>query len=42
MHFHKLTQSLFHTSRALRKWNMEYFGFAQVKIKFLEEELEVL
>lgn len=42
MHCHRLTQSLFHTSRALRKWNKESFGFAQVKIKSLDEGLDSL
>lgn len=40
MESHQLWRSLFNTSKALRKWNKEYFGFANTKIKALEEELD--
>lgn len=42
MHNHRLMQSLNATTKALRKWNREIFGFAQFKIKDLEGELETL
>lgn len=42
MHYHRLSRSLVCTSRALKKWNREIFGFAHIKIKDLEKELETL
>lgn len=39
---HKLNWSLFHTTNALQKWNRELFGFAQLRINLLEEELKLL
>lgn len=36
---HQLKRSLYTTSRALQRWNQDQFGFAQSKIKQLEEEL---
>lgn len=42
MHCHRLNRSLNITTRRLRKWNRECFGFAEVKIYDLEEELQIL
>lgn len=39
MHSHRLNRSLITTSKNLRKWNRESFGFANIKIGELEKEL---
>lgn len=42
MHGHRLNRSLRATTIALQKWNREVFGFANIKVKDLEKELEEL
>lgn len=42
LEWHKLNQSLRHTSKAMRKWNMKVFIYSHVKIIKLEQELENL
>lgn len=39
MEWHQLRISLTNTSKDLQKWNRDQFGFAQSKIKQLEDEL---
>ncbi|KAF3442021.1 hypothetical protein FNV43_RR15937 [Rhamnella rubrinervis] len=39
---HKLGRSLFATTRALRRWNRCHFGYANLRIQSLEEELEII
>lgn len=38
---YKLDTSLRNTTRALQRWNRESFGYAHLKIKELEKELEI-
>lgn len=42
MESHQLRMSLFNTSKALKRWNKTHFGYAQTKIKLLEEDLNSL
>lgn len=42
MHGHRSNRSLQKTSYRLKKWNIEYFGYADTKVKNLEWELEKL
>lgn len=37
---HQLRRSLYNTTKALRRWNIDHFGLAHTKIKILEKELE--
>lgn len=42
MEFHKINKNLHHNTKALKKWNIEVFGLIHIKIKTMEEELEIL
>lgn len=42
MEFHKINKRIINTTKALKKWNRESFGFTHMKIREMEEEVEML